>query len=91
MQIQKPWSPGASDLKYRKTACAEKKSMFVVECSGGCEGTEYIKLGADVIEGVVCYDFGTFLLALPMFRVVQFLTSKMFENAWKCLKMLGNV
>ena len=80
MQIQKPWTAGTMEDKFRKTACADKTSMFVVECSGGCEGMEYIKLGADVIEGVVCYYFVTLFLAKLVRKY-----AKMLENVSKCL------
>ena len=47
-----PHKPGEI-IKFRKTAGGMKGGVFRVECQGGCEGMEYIKLNADVLEGQV--------------------------------------
>ena len=52
MQVQQPFDP-PSEVKFRKTAGGIAGGKFVVECSGGCESIEYIKLSKDVKEGQV--------------------------------------
>jgi len=58
VQIQQPYR-NKGDVNFRKTAGGVEGGKFVVECKGGCEGMDYIKLNPNVVEGEILCG-GTF-------------------------------
>ena len=45
---------GRPELTYRKTIAGIRDGNVIVECKGGCEGTDYIKLQNGVKNATVC-------------------------------------